>query len=104
MSSTVPSCSHGIDTRTDNACTGSCIPYPSTPSGTIETVSLITSASTGPDDRLQLGVRVEAEHSAVASDTAPLRTAERRVVVALRRVDPDVAGAQPFADTERPGG
>ena len=38
MSSTrAPSRSHGDDVRSESACTGSCIPYASTPSGTIET-------------------------------------------------------------------
>src|SRR4029079_3559551 len=98
MSSTVPSCSHGIDTRTESACTGSCVPYASTPSGTTETVvalmSILRDPSPGRDDPLEIAVRVEAEPAAVATDPAELGAAERRVVVALGRVDPDVAGAQ----------
>src|SRR3954469_8473785 len=48
----------------------------------------------GPDDALQLAVSMQAEDSAVAPDTGHLEPAERRLVVALHRVDPDVATAQ----------
>src|SRR5215471_1583337 len=57
-------------------------------------------ASPGPDDRLHLGVGVDAEVAAVATDAAQLEAAERRLVVALRRVDADVAGAQALGDGE----
>ena len=50
--------------------------------------------------RLQLAVGVEAEAAAVAADAALLEAAERRLVVALRGVDPDVAGAQLLGDAE----
>src|SRR5439155_24958490 len=56
--------------------------------------------SCGPHHRLHLGVRVEAEVAAVASDAAQLEAAERRLHVALRGVDADVAGAQPPCQPE----
>src|SRR4051812_35056895 len=97
MSSTVePSRSHGIDVRTLSACTGSCRPATSSPSGM--TGTLACGMSAGPDDALQLAVRVQAELAAVATDAAHLGAAERRPVVALRRVDPHVAGPQATRD------
>src|SRR3954471_8924573 len=48
----------------------------------------------GPDDALQLAVSMQAEDTAVAPDSGHLEPAERRLVVALHRVDPDVATAQ----------
>src|SRR3954464_15248292 len=50
--------------------------------------------SAGPDDGLELGVRVEAEGAAVAAHAGLLEPAERGLVVALRGVDADVAGSQ----------
>src|SRR3954462_7848862 len=54
--------------------------------------------SAGPDDALQLAVGVQAEHSAVTPHTGLLEAAERRLVVALHRVDADVAAAQLAGD------
>src|SRR4026208_1220563 len=54
--------------------------------------------SSGPDDGFHLGVGVDAEVAAVASDTAELEAAEGRLVVALGGVDADVAGAQALGD------
>src|SRR3954463_8891576 len=51
-------------------------------------------ALAGPDDALQLAVSMQAEDPAVASDAGHLEPAERRLVVALHRVDADVAAAQ----------
>src|SRR5262245_34507423 len=100
MSSTdEPSRSHSCDVRTDSACTGSCRPNASRPSVTIETAE--DTELTGPDDGLHLGVRRQAEHAAVAADAAVLHAPERCVVVALRRVDTDVARPQTFAHAER---
>src|SRR3954447_4767369 len=47
-----------------------------------------------PDDALQLAVSMQAEDPAVAPDAGHLEPAERRLVVALHRVDPDVAASQ----------
>src|SRR5437764_7626454 len=47
-----------------------------------------------PDDALQLAVSMQAEDPAVAPDAGHLEPAERRLVVALHRVDADVATAQ----------
>src|SRR3954452_22039480 len=47
-----------------------------------------------PDDALQLAVSMQAEDPAVAADAGHLEPAERRLVVALHRVDADVAAAQ----------
>src|SRR3954468_716941 len=47
-----------------------------------------------PDDALQLAVSMQAEDTAVAADAGHLEPAERRLVVALHRVDADVAAAQ----------
>src|SRR5205823_979132 len=49
--------------------------------------ALTARGSPGPDDRLQLAVRVQAERPAVAADAGELEPAERRLVVALRGVD-----------------
>src|SRR4051794_5512762 len=54
----------------------------------------VRAGSARPDDALQLAVGVQPEHTAVAADTAELEAAERRFVVALDRVDADVAAAQ----------
>src|SRR3954464_5405478 len=48
----------------------------------------------GPDDALQVAVSMQSEDPAVATDAGHLEPAERRLVVALHRVDPDVAAAQ----------
>src|SRR4051812_35519202 len=48
----------------------------------------------GPDDALQLAVSMQAEDPAVAPDAGHFEPAERRLVVALDRVDADVAAAQ----------
>src|SRR4051794_16436456 len=48
----------------------------------------------GPDDALQLAVSMQPEDTAVAADAGHLEPAERRLVVALHRVDSDVATAQ----------
>src|SRR4051812_6989791 len=47
-----------------------------------------------PDDALQLAVSMQAEDPAVAPDAGHLEPAERRLVVALHRVDADIAAAQ----------
>src|SRR3954453_21811395 len=60
--------------------------------------------SAGPDDGLQLAVGVEAEAPAVATDAAELEAAEGQLVVALGRVDADVASAQLLGDGVGPGG
>src|SRR5690348_8886750 len=56
--------------------------------------ALSVGGSAGPDDALQLAVGVQAEDSAVTSNPGQLEPAERRLVVALHRVDADVAAAQ----------
>src|SRR6202035_1673580 len=56
--------------------------------------------SAGPDDRLQLRVRLQAVVPAVASDARHLEPAEGRLVVALRGVDADVPGPQLLGDLE----
>src|SRR3954465_15667670 len=48
----------------------------------------------GPDDALQLAVSMQSEDPAVATDARHLEPTERRLVVALHGVDPDVAAAQ----------
>src|SRR3954471_19047648 len=48
----------------------------------------------GPDDALQLAVSMQAEDPAVAPDAGHLEPAERCLVVALHRVDSDVAAAE----------
>src|SRR3954453_6788356 len=47
-----------------------------------------------PDDALQFAVSMQAEDPAVAPDAGHLEPAERRLMVALHRVDADVAAAQ----------
>src|SRR4051794_5071837 len=53
-----------------------------------------------PHHRLHLGVRVEAEVAAVATDAAHLEATEGRLHVALRGVDADVPGPQPAREAE----
>ena len=60
--------------------------------------------SAGPDDRLHLRVGLEAVVAAVASDAGHLEAAEGGLVVALGRVDADVAGPQELGHPEGPGG
>src|SRR4051794_39777758 len=60
--------------------------------------------SAGPDDRLHLRVRVQPERPAVTADARLLEAAERGLVVALQRVDADVARPQPLGDVPRPAG
>ncbi len=60
--------------------------------------------SARPDDGLQLGVRVQPERAAVATDAAVLRATERRLLVALHGVDPHVAGPQPPRHPHRAAG
>src|SRR5690606_20789155 len=48
----------------------------------------------GPHDGLELAVGVKPPRAAVAADAAVLEPTERRFVVALQRVDADVAGPQ----------
>src|SRR5262249_41917548 len=96
--------SHGAATIVLSATVGSWIPDTSFPAGTTETTSsltpvrssatLIRDGSPGPDDALELRVRVQAERPAVAADAAVLRAPERCLMVALDRVDTDVAGAK----------
>src|SRR3954454_2867103 len=57
--------------------------------------------SSGPDDRLHLAVGVQTPGAAVSADAALLEAAEGRLVVALRGVDPDVAGTQPLRARHR---
>ena len=52
--------------------------------------------------RLQLAVGVEAEAAAVAADAAHLEAAEGRLVVALRGVEADVAGAELLGHAQAP--
>src|SRR5919112_5634472 len=54
----------------------------------------VRAGSARPDDALQLAVGVQPEHAAVPPDAAELEAAERCLVVALHRVDADVATAQ----------
>src|SRR4051812_16593215 len=48
----------------------------------------------GPDDALQLTVSMQSEDTAVASDARHLEPTERCLVVALDRIDADVAASQ----------
>src|SRR3954468_9549431 len=50
-----------------------------------------------PQNGLHLGVGMEAEDATVPADAAQLPAAERGLVVALRGVDPDVAGLELLA-------
>src|SRR5690606_24676205 len=58
----------------------------------------------GPDAGLQLGVGLQAVAAAVTPRARLLEPAEGRLVLALQRVEPDVARAEPLRDLPRPTG
>src|SRR5207237_4748519 len=76
------------------------VPSTTTPPVTTRSYAISPSFLTRPDDGLQLGVGVQAELAAVAADAAHLEAAERRLHVALRGVDADVAGLELLRDAE----
>src|SRR5438105_3706566 len=71
--------------------------------GDHQVISHRCSPSSWPDDALHLGVCVEAEVAAVATNAAELEAAERRFQMPLGGIDPDVAAPQLLRHPHGPG-